>query len=78
MNEYGVVLFYTTSAAIRSESVLQKAGYKVRLIPVPREFSSDCGLALRFFWGEAQAVQDALAAARVEMAGVYEILQGPS
>ena len=32
---YGVVLFYSTSAAIRAEKLTQEAGLKVKLIPVP-------------------------------------------
>ena len=48
MSAYGVVLFHTTSAALRSEKVLQRAGLTVKLIPTPRQFSSDCGIALRF------------------------------
>jgi hypothetical protein len=45
--QYFVVLFYSTSIAIRAESVAKKAGYDVKLIPTPRHLSSDCGTALR-------------------------------
>ena len=48
MSEFGVILFHTTSAALRAEKVLQRSGLTVKLIPTPREFSSDCGMALRF------------------------------
>lgn len=44
----GVVLFHTTSAALRAEKIARKAGLMVKLIPTPRELSSDCGIALRF------------------------------
>jgi hypothetical protein len=67
MTNYGVALFHTTSAALRSEKVLQRAGLTVKLIPTPRQFSSDCGIALRFDWGEAARVQELLAAAGVEV-----------
>lgn len=66
MSEYGVILFYTTSAALRAEKVLQRAGLTVKLIPTPREFSSDCGMALRFPWPQVEQARAALAAARVE------------
>ena len=39
MTDYGVVLFHTTSAALRGEKVLKSAGVVVKLIPVPRELS---------------------------------------
>ena len=67
MSAYGVVHFHTTSAALRSEKVLQRAGLTVKLIPTPRQFSSDCGIALRFDQAELARVQSLLEAAGVEM-----------
>lgn len=69
----GVVLFYTTSAAIRAEKVLLKNGLEVKLIPTPRELSSDCGIALRFDWDQAETVSALLAAAGVEIAGIHPV-----
>jgi hypothetical protein len=46
--DYLVVLFYSTSLAIRGEKLAKKAGLTVKLIPTPRHLSSDCGTALRF------------------------------
>lgn len=71
MTEYGVVLFYTTSSAIRAEKVLAKEGHIVRLIPTPRQFSSDCGIALRFDWQRHEQVRSALDEARVEIDTIY-------
>ncbi len=70
MSEFGVVLFHTTSAALRGERVLQRAGLTVKLIPTPREFSSDCGMTLRFPWACAEEVRAALDAARVDVADI--------
>ena len=73
MSEYGVVLFHTTSAALRAEKVLQRAGLTVKLIPTPREFSSDCGMALRFAWAQVEQARAALEAARVEISSVRQM-----
>jgi len=70
---YGVVLFYSTNWAIRAEKVLRKAGFEVKLIPVPRHLSSDCGVCLRFEWADEEAVRQALEAARVEMEDIHEL-----
>jgi hypothetical protein len=70
MVQYGVVLFHTTSAALRAEKLLQRAGLTVKLIPTPREFSSDCGMALRFAWAQVEQARAALAAGRVEVADI--------
>jgi hypothetical protein len=69
MKNYGVILFHTTSAALRAEKVLKQAGLTVKLIPTPREFSSDCGVALRFACGQVDDVRELLDAAHVEAAG---------
>jgi hypothetical protein len=65
MNQ-GVVLFHTTSAALRAEKVLTKAGLKVKLVPTPRELSSDCGISLRFEWADRAQVEAGLAQAGLE------------
>jgi hypothetical protein len=62
---YGVVLLPSTSQALRGEKVLLQAGVRVKLIPTPRQFSSECGLALRFDWAEREQVEATLAASRV-------------
>jgi hypothetical protein len=70
---YGVVLFYSTSAAIRAEKLTQGAGLKVKLIPVPRQLSSDCGISLRFEWDQADAVRAVLEAKGMETQGIHRI-----
>ncbi|MHB0859574.1 MAG: DUF3343 domain-containing protein [Anaerolineae bacterium] len=70
---YGIVLFHTTSAALRGEKLAKAAGLTVKLIPVPRELASDCGLALRFPWGDRGQVSAVLDEAGLEHAGVYAI-----
>jgi hypothetical protein len=62
----GVVLFHTTTSALRSEKILRKAGLNVKLIPTPRELSSDCGMALRFELSDREEVENQLASAGVE------------
>jgi hypothetical protein len=73
MNNLGVVLFHTTSAALRSEKLLKAAGISVKLIPVPRELSSECGLALRFPWDQADRVRAILTSANVDIAAVHAL-----
>lgn len=71
MTERGIVLFHTTSAVFRAEKVLAKAGVAVKLIPTPRELSSDCGIAIRFEGALTDQVARVLATAQVEIAGLY-------
>jgi hypothetical protein len=41
-----VFLFMSVHQVIRAEKLLKGKGVKVNLIPVPREISSDCGVAI--------------------------------
>ena len=41
-----VITFYSTTAAIRMEAFCQENGLPGRMIPVPREITAGCGLAL--------------------------------
>ena len=73
MSEYAVVLFHTTSAALKAEKVLKKAGIEVKAIPVPRQFSSDCGISVRFPASQADEVEHLLNAKCVETAGIHQL-----
>ncbi len=73
MPDWGVVLFHTSSAAMQAEAVLVRAQLAVRLIPTPRDLSSDCGISLRFNWPEAEQVRTLLQQARVETAGIHRL-----
>lgn len=45
--QYYVILFQSVNQTMWAESVLKKAGVPYKLIPVPRNISSDCGVCLR-------------------------------
>ena len=46
------------------------------LVPVPRELSSDCGMAIEFREADAAAVREILADVRVRSASVYRRTSG--
>ena len=66
MIQYGVILFHTTSSVMRTEKLLLKAGFKIKLIPTPREFSSDCGISVRFEWNKHEPIRSLLEVEGVE------------
>lgn len=73
--EHSVVLFQSTSGALRAEKLSKGAGLKVKLIPVPRHLGSDCGVCLRCESADVHRVHSILDAARVEFDGICP-LQG--
>ena len=66
MIQYGVILFHTTSSVMRAEKILKNRGYTIKLIPTPRQFSSDCGISLRFEWSQYESIKSVLDKAQVE------------
>jgi len=68
-----VVAFHTTDHAMATERLCKKQGLEGRLIPVPRQITSDCGIA----WSASPEVRETLeaqlAAAGVETSGFYEL-----
>ncbi len=72
-NILGVLLFHTNSSALRAEKILRKLGLTVKLIPTPREFSSDCGVALQFAWGNEPQVRAQLNSSNVEVASIHQM-----
>jgi Putative Se/S carrier protein-like len=73
MTGYGVVLFFTNSSVMRAEKLLKKAGYSIKIIPTPREFSSDCGVALCFDWANCEQVKVILDTAHLEIDGIHQM-----
>lgn len=72
-SQYAVVLFHSTSYALRAEKVLLGAGIPCKLIPVPRHLSSDCGVCVRVERSNVEAAQHALTMTGVESKGIYQI-----
>ena len=73
MPEYSVVLFHSTAHAISAEKVLEGAGFQIKMIPTPRQLSSDCGMALRFDRMEEEPVAATLGESRVPINGIHRV-----
>ncbi len=71
--EYVAVLFAGTSHAVRAESLLVRAGVPCRLIPVPRELSSDCGVCVRLEPADEERALAILAEAGLAIEGVHTL-----
>ncbi len=69
----GIVLFQSTQAATRAETVLRRQGIPVRLVPVPRHLSSECSTALSFeVWdGMVRQVEARLREAEVPFVAIH-------
>lgn len=68
---YGVVLVPSVSHAMRAESLVRAAGLPCKLIPTPRQLSSDCGVVLRFAWSDREKVRAVLEEVALEIEGLF-------
>ena len=68
---YGVALFHTNSAVLRAEKIMQRKGLAIKLIPIPRHLSSDCGIAMRFDLGAETRVREILETAGVSIDSIH-------
>jgi hypothetical protein len=55
-----IITFFTVHQALRAEKILIAEGFTISMIPVPREISSDCGVALAFECEEETRVKEVL------------------
>ncbi|MCI0493887.1 DUF3343 domain-containing protein [candidate division KSB1 bacterium] len=72
-SQYAVILFYSTSHAMRIERFLTGEKIECKLIPVPRQLSSDCGVCVRFQLDDKEKVVQCLNNVHIEIQGIFEI-----
>ena len=70
---FGVVLFFSVSHALRAEKLTVQAGLKIKLIPVPRQFSSNCGTALRFHGPDEARIRQVLTNSGMEIEAIHSL-----
>ncbi|MEO1771459.1 MULTISPECIES: DUF3343 domain-containing protein [Enterococcus] len=60
MQEYGVVLFYSTHEAMKAEKLAKEAQLKVRIIPTPEKIHASCGFSLKYELAEEEILSTLL------------------
>ena len=72
----GVILFPSTHFALRAEKLIKGKGLPIKLIPVPRQLSSDCGVCLRIEWEQREIIHRLLEEERVKIEGIHLLQRG--
>jgi len=67
----GVVSFFASEHAMRSERTLQRAGLAARLVPGPREVSPNCGVAVAFVWEQEPEVERTLNDSKIRFEAIH-------
>ncbi len=66
-----ILIFRGTHQVLSAEKRLKGGGVPLRLIPVPRSLTSDCGLAIRIPLDQRDRVREILSGARLLPASVH-------
>lgn len=66
-----VLIFRGTHQVLSAEKTLKAGGVAMRLIPVPRRLTSDCGLAIRISPAERDKTREVLARASLAPVSVH-------
>lgn len=67
----GVLIFNSVHKVMRVEKILKEAGFDVRIMPVPRQLSSDCGLSIAFKVEDERPIRESLEGNGFAAEGVY-------
>lgn len=69
---FGIATFHSTHMVLKAEQTLKAAGLAgVRLVPVPSQVSSDCGVTVRFAAADAARAAQLLRGLADDLQGIY-------
>ena len=66
-----VAIFFSIHYVLKAEQLLKAGNIPLDVVPVPREISGDCGMAITFDSGKFAEVQGILAAAGIAIARIF-------
>ena len=68
-----IATFDTTHMALFFEKSCRSVGLKVKIVPVPREISSSCGLACSYPCGDEEKVRSIAAEKAIEVSDYHRL-----
>lgn len=68
-----IATFDTTHMALHFEKSCRNAGFKVKIVPVPREISSSCGLACSYPCEDEVRIISIVSENKIEVSGYHKL-----
>jgi hypothetical protein len=69
---FGIATFQSTHAVLKAEQLLKDGGIAgVRLVPVPSQVSSDCGVTVRFAAADVARAAELLRPLADDLQGIF-------
>ena len=66
-----VAIFFSIHYVLKAEQLLKAGNIGLDVVPVPREISGDCGMAITFAPAQLAEVQSILAAAGIDIVRIF-------
>jgi len=73
MQDYYLIAFDSTHAAMSAEAFFKNMNVSVKLIPLPSVISAGCGFSIKVMLTEAKAVEALLGHPELEWSELYKI-----
>ncbi|AGK95473.1 DUF3343 domain-containing protein [Clostridium pasteurianum] len=70
---FNLITFNSTHSTIRAEKELLSMGIKVKVIPVPTEITSSCGLSIKISLDDLRKARKILLKEKIQVSGYYYI-----
>ena len=71
--KHGILLFPSVHYVLQAEKVIKRNGFPIKVVPVPRHLSSDCGVCIQFSWQERERILTFLEEAGVIPEGIHPL-----
>lgn len=71
-----VIILFSIHFVLKAEKLLLADKIPIDVIPVPRDISSDCGMAIEFSCDDVDRVQGVLAGGGITIARIYKRQNG--
>ena len=69
---FAIATFHSTHMVLKAEKMLKAAGFAgVRLVPVPSQISSDCGVTVRFAAADIAHAAELLRPLEDDLQGIF-------
>lgn len=69
--DHCVIILFSIHYVLKAEKLLKEHGLAHDVVPVPREISSDCGMAIEFDGSHYQAIAGILKNSDINIARMY-------
>ena len=73
MKTYGIVLFFSTQAAMKAERLAQQEHFQARIIPTPEKIHASCGFFFYITLEEEAAIRELFTAEQVAYENFYHV-----